>query len=87
MAQQIDRQEVMDKKLQKKMYLTSHRKAKKHLARLINEFNQDPKADVTRYRCLTFMFKALLDYFQFDKSVEIEQRLEEIEQKIEKLGK
>jgi hypothetical protein len=71
----------------KMMYLTSHRKARKHLARLINEFNQDPKADVTRYRCITFMFKALLDYFQFDKSIEIEDRILEIEKKLDSMGK
>ena len=67
----------------KKMYLTSHLKARKHLTHLINEFNQAETPDVQRYRCLTFMFNSLLSYFQLESNLEIEKRLDEIERKLE----
>lgn len=87
MSQKIDGQGDIVNQLPKKMYLTTHRKARKHLTRLINEFNQDPGADVTRYRCITFMFKTLLDYFQFGKNLEVEERIEKIEERLEELGR
>ena len=75
--------ENMDKKLVKKMYLTSHKKARKHLARLINEFNRNENANIPRYRTITFMFKALLEYFRFEKDLQIEQRLEALEKRMD----
>ena len=69
------------------MYLTSHKKARKHLAKFINEFNQAEDPDIPRYRCLTFMFNALLQYFQLESNLAIEERLEAIERKLEGIGK
>ena len=71
--------------MQKKLWLNSHENARRCLARFIREFHQEENPDTPRYRCLTYMLKTLLDFFQFEKSIELESRIDRIEDYIEEL--
>lgn len=66
----------------KKKYLNSHKKARKYLNQVINEFRMEDKPDVSKYRALTYMLKTLLSYFEFGKELEIEKRVESIERRL-----
>jgi len=70
------------------MSLNTHDKARKALARLIREFRRAEKneRDVAGFRALVYAFSTLLQFFSFEKNLEVEQRLEKIEQKLEEIG-
>ena len=62
----------------KKKYLTTPVKVRRYLNQLINDFNAEKQPDISKYRALTYMLKAMLDCFQFEKDLEIESRIEAI---------
>ena len=61
--------------------LNTHENARKSLARLLREFHKKP-GDVTEFRAKVHAFSVLLQYFTFEKDLQIEQRLEQIEEQL-----
>ena len=72
-----------------RMCLNTHERARKALARLIREFRQDEieNRDVAGFRALVYSFSTLLQFFSFQKNIEIEERIQALEKKLEDLGK
>ena len=55
----------------KKLWLNDLKNTRRSLAGIIRDFHGDQKADVQRYRCETYMLKALLDYFRTELGLPI----------------
>jgi hypothetical protein len=64
--------------------LKSYSDARKQLARLIKSFHQR-EIDQADFRALVYGFSALLQYFKHEKDIELEQRIEKIEDALEAL--
>ena len=75
----------MAEKIRKK-YLTTHIKARKYLNQLLNNFRAEPDPDVQRYRAETYMLRTLLEFFEFEKQIEIEEHILEIKELLEQCG-
>ena len=71
----------------RKKYLTTHQKARKYLNSLLNQFRSEEDPDVQRYRAEVYLLKTLLDYFRLESDLEIEEKMKEIERKLEDLQK
>lgn len=75
-------QQLTEKTLRKK-YLTSAQKARKYLNELLNKLRAEKDPDIPRFRAEAYILRTMLDYFRFDKELELEKRIEAIERKLE----
>lgn len=64
------------------MVLTTHEKAKKSLAKLIKDYDRDTTKDDTRFRNSVYAFSLLLQFFKFDKEIELEKDILAIKEKL-----
>jgi len=62
--------------------LRTYSEAKRQLARLIRSFHQGDM-DQADFRALVYGLSTLLQYFKYEKDVELEERIEKLEQAIE----
>lgn len=67
----------------KKKYLSDNKKVRKYLNQLINEINNETEPNIQLYRTKTYMLKTMLDCFELERSLEIEQRIDKIEKMLE----
>lgn len=67
---------------QKKVYAGSLERTRKAMNRLLNEFLQDPEADVQRYRATIYTLKSIGELHRIEKELDVERRLEELEEKL-----
>ena len=70
----------------KKLWLNSHVNARRTLSRLIKDFHASEE-NVQEFRAKVYAIKTLLDFFEFEKNIELENRLEELESKIIELSR
>lgn len=66
--------------------LNTHQNARKSMARLIRLYDKDEISD-TKFRNLCYALSRLLEYFRFEKDLEVEERLDKLEQYVEKAKK
>ena len=66
----------------KKKYITDPMKARKYLNVILNEINSETEPNIPNYRTKIYLLKTMLDFFEFEKNLQIEERLDSIEQKI-----
>ncbi len=64
--------------------LKSYSEARNQLARLIKSFHQG-EIEQGDFRALVYGFSALLQYFKYEKDIELEERIEKIEKALEAL--
>lgn len=65
----------------RKNYLSTPVKARKYLNKVLHELEAcDPAASMSWYRARTYVVRQILEALQLEKAVEIEVRLERIEQ-------
>ncbi len=67
--------------------LHDHMSARRALSRLLREFKaaKTEDRDVPGFRALVHAFQVLLQYFSFAKDLEVESRIEKIEQRLDEL--
>ena len=68
----------------RKKYLTTHKKGRKYLNALINDFNAEVDPDLQRYRTLTYILRTMLEYFKLEADLQIEQHIRDVEKRLEK---
>ena len=61
--------------------MKSHDEARRTLSRLIRAFHAG-EIEESKFRVLVYAFSALLSYFKHSADVEIEKRLDELEQRM-----
>ncbi|KPJ86035.1 MAG: hypothetical protein AMS17_13695 [Spirochaetes bacterium DG_61] len=84
----IDREkEKMVKHTTRGMSLNTHTNARKSLAKEIRDFKRQPKErrDVAGFRALVYAFSTLLHFFSFEKNIEVEERIEKIEDRLKEM--
>lgn len=64
------------------MVLTSYEKSRKALAKLIKDYDKDTEKDSGRFRNTIYAFSVLLNYFKFEKEIELEKDIAEIKEKL-----
>ena len=64
----------------KKLHLHNHQAARRTLARLLRVFHSNPRANIPRFRAEVYGLNCLLSYFQLEADLEIEKRLEDLEE-------
>lgn len=64
------------------MVLNSYDKSRKALAKLIKDYDKDTEKDSGRFRNTIYAFSILLNYFKFEKEIELEKDIEEIKYKL-----
>ena len=64
------------------MIITSYDKSRKALAKIIKDYEKDPEKDSLRFRNLIYSFSILLNYFKFEKEIELEKEIEIIKEKL-----
>lgn len=62
--------------------LRTYSEARKQLTRLIRSFHKG-EIEQGDFRALVYAFSALLHYFKFEKDIELEQRIERLEQALD----
>ncbi len=62
--------------------LRTHSEARRQLSRLIRSFHQG-EVEQGDFRALVYGLSALLQYFKHEKELELEERIEKLEQAIE----
>jgi len=65
-----------------KLRLNTLKNCQKTLARLCRDFHENGSADNARARTLAYMIRILIESFQFDRKTDIDERLDEIERRI-----
>lgn len=73
--------EGVEDRVPKKFYLTSLPKTRKALNRLINEFHQNDKADVQRFRALVSAFRVMVEAHKTEKEWDLEERMQALEER------
>jgi hypothetical protein len=61
------------------LILTTHEKARKALVKLLKEYSEETEADHTKFKAMVNCFSILLAYFKFEKDIDIEKRIEALE--------
>ena len=69
--------------------LTTHDAARRQLAKLIRDFKRQEGTDrdIGGFRALIYAFQVLLHFFAFEKDLEVEARIESIENRLDELKK
>lgn len=65
--------------------LKTHGDARRTLARLLREYDRD-EIEAIKFRNLIYALSKLLEFFKHAQNVEVEQRIERIEQMLEELN-
>lgn len=63
----------------RQLRLANRHAARRSLARVIREFDRDPKADVARFRALIHSFATLLSFDRAAEELDIGERLDQLE--------
>ena len=70
-----------------KLWLNSAENVRRSIARVVRKFNADPNADVARFRALVYGIKGVIEALRFEKELELEQRIEALEELIAEKNK
>ncbi len=69
---------------EKKKYLTDPKKVRKYLNLLVNDLRNKQDCDVQNYRAQGYLLRIILDIFEFQKNLQIEERIDVLEKMMEK---
>lgn len=68
-----------------RLSIRTHEQGRRVLVRLLREFRRNEQPNVAKFRAEIYALSVVLQYFQFEKDVEIEKRIEAIEAQLEKV--